>query len=80
MYKKSAKPALCTPRIAKAILAGVPLLYEHFPITQKSAKPALCTPRIAITISNIILFSDLIPDTRSHLLPALLSRHLLMLR
>jgi len=29
---KSAKPALCTPRIAKAILAGVPLLYKQFPI------------------------------------------------
>ena len=23
---------LCTPRIAKAILVGVPLLYEHFSI------------------------------------------------
>jgi len=30
--KKSAKPALCTPRIAKAILVDAPLLYEHFPI------------------------------------------------
>jgi len=47
-------------------------------VSKKSAKPALCTLRIAITISDIILFSDLIPDTRSHLLPALLSRHLSM--
>ena len=29
---KSAKLALCTSRIAKAILVGIPLLYEHFPI------------------------------------------------
>jgi hypothetical protein len=30
--QKSAKPALCTPRIAKAILVDAPLLYGHFPI------------------------------------------------
>lgn len=47
---------------------------------KKSAKPALCTLRIAIAIPDTILFSDLIPDTRSHLLPALLSRHLSMQR
>ena len=45
---------------------------------KKSAKPALCTLRIALAIPDIILFSDLIPDTRSHLLPALQSRHLSM--
>ncbi len=32
---KNAKPALCTPRIAIAILVDVPLLHEHFPIPQK---------------------------------------------
>ena len=32
---KNAKPALCTPRIAIAILVGVPLLHEQFPIPQK---------------------------------------------
>ncbi len=31
-YKK-AKPALCFARIAKAILGGFPLGYEHFPIS-----------------------------------------------
>ena len=30
---KSAKPALCAPRIAIAILVDIPLLYEHFPIS-----------------------------------------------
>jgi len=29
---KKAKPALCFARIAKAILGGFPLHYEHFPI------------------------------------------------
>ena len=39
--EKSAKPALCTPRIAKAILVGVPPLYEQFPIPEQKALPVI---------------------------------------
>lgn len=46
--QKCAKPALCTPRIALAILVDVPLLQELFPIPKKDCHTKLCDSLFAI--------------------------------